>query len=93
VPMKRGLSKKEYAHGIADIIYRDNVFVRNGILMRDIISGAMLAGIIDLAVSHAIDREINGLKPKGLSEEDAEYAVSRQIRSNIEQQNHLQGVA
>ena len=93
VPMKRGLSKKEYAHGIADIIYRDNVFVRNGILMRDIISGAMLVGIIDLAVSHAIDREINGLKPKGLSEEDAEYAVSRQICSNIEQQNHLQGVA
>jgi proteasome ATPase len=92
VPLQKGISIETFADAVAEIAYADDRMVGDQKL-RDIINGAMLVGIIDIAVSNAIRREIAGKGRKGLQEEDIMFAIARQQHHNKDQSNYLEKAA
>lgn len=96
-PVQKGsFGKKDYnevAEELANRIYDDNNVAYNVVsskhgsigtfTYKNLISGAMIKGIVDKASSYAIGREISG-GTSGLSEKDLEKAVQEEFRENTD---------
>jgi len=81
-PIAKKYTAENLAEDTAAIIYADDRYVDSNRLLRDIVNGAMLAGIVDLAVSNAIRRDQNSKKITGITPEDIVAAIERTQRSN-----------
>lgn len=78
VPLARGLKVKDTAILACEIIYSVDCQVQKGLLLRDIVSGAMLANCVNIAISHAIQRDLkNSGKASGVCFEDLKMAIGR----------------
>jgi len=83
VPLQEHWTVDLLAEDMASAIYSDSLYVGGDKLLRDVVNGAMLAGIIDLAVSSAIHRDSAGDgKMSGLSAEDCLSAIYRMQQNN-----------
>lgn len=78
VPLQKGLKAEELAEDITGQIWSADCQVQKGLLLRDIVNGAMLANCVKLAVSSAMHRDIaSGKKPSGVGLEDLQAAIHR----------------
>lgn len=85
VPLRNGLEASEMSKDFVELVYSDNCLVQKGVYLRDIVNGAMLANCINIAISHAIQRDLSVGKSKtgsGLIMEDIRSAVDRVLRQS-----------
>lgn len=81
IPVQEGILKEDIANEVAEMMYDPDTYVTDELRLRDCINGAMLANVVNLAISTALHRDIAaGGKTKGgsgLSLDDFKVAVER----------------
>lgn len=83
VPLQDQWTVDLLAEDMAQAIYSDNLYVGNDKLMRDVVNGAMLDGIVNLAVSAAIHRDAGADgNMSGLTADDCLSAIMRMQHNN-----------
>jgi ATP-dependent 26S proteasome regulatory subunit len=85
IPMQKGLDVNEMANQSVQLIYSNDCRVRKDMYLRDIVSGAMLANCINIAISHAIQRDLLNGRVKtgsGLQMPDLRAAVDRILQQS-----------
>ena len=78
VPLRKGLTVEDVLAETISLIFSSECRVKAGLCLRDIVSGAMLANCVNLAVSSAIQRDLSVGKVKsgsGVIMEDIKLAV------------------
>jgi len=92
---KRGIVKDAGKEIYADSRILAKVKLRNGVVhnfpMAGVASGAMIAGLVDMATSNALHRDIKSGKTSGISPEDMCLAVESSFRQNSES-DHLDAI-
>lgn len=89
VPLGKVYKKKEFIEELLGIVFSEETTLDDGRPFKDVVNGAMLVTLVDMMVSNAINREIQGRSPKGVCEEDAVFAIKRQIEKNAKHKSHL----
>lgn len=84
VPLEDGLTAPGLATEVAKMIYDPERNVRSGVRLYDIVNGAMLVNVVNIAASYAIQRDIESGKRNGVTLPDFREAVGR-----IQRQSHM----
>lgn len=74
-PVMEGYSMEELAERIVNEVFDDSRLIREDVHLRDVYSGAMLAGIVDQAVSFAMRRDLVNGTETGITLQDMLDAV------------------
>jgi SpoVK/Ycf46/Vps4 family AAA+-type ATPase len=96
VPLESAFTLETLAEDLAQAIYSDELYVTDDKLLRDVVNGAMLAGVVDLAVSTAIHRDIDAgkrTKSTGLNDKDCLVAINRMVRMTKDLKHDMQEAA
>ncbi len=82
IPIHKSLNSDELAVSVAKSIYSNTI-------LKDIVNGAMLAGIVDLAISNAFKRDIEKKEAEGVMQEDFTLALERMQEQNKDIQHNF----
>jgi proteasome-associated ATPase len=77
VPLASGQDLHVLADDLGQSVYSPDRYIQKGLRLSEVVSGAMLANVIDLAVSFAIRRDQENKTKNGLSKQDCFDAVNR----------------
>lgn len=83
VPIHKSFDRENLVEGMATEVFADHRRIGER-YMRDCVNGAMLAGLVDLAVSGAIHRDVvkGNKKPSGVMDTDVLAALDRMCHQN-----------